>query len=214
MIKNKTNGAVLVMRAHRLENFTDGVFAIAITLLILNIDVPYLTGKTDAWRLWAALQNMWPAFYNYTLSFLILGSLWIIHTSQHHAVAKVDQPYLWLNILALMFVVLIPFSSSLLIDYEGVWIGEIWFHLNLLTVGLSFHLQWRYVSRRKTLQRPDVDEEYIKQGERRSLVLPIVSLIGIGVTFVVESWGTLVYLSIPIILSFLRRRGQNLNAES
>jgi uncharacterized membrane protein len=100
----------------RIVAFSDGVFAIAITLLVLGLDV----GKgvpTD--HLWHAIGEQWDNFLAYAISFAVIGRFWIVHHRFFGEVKAFDGHLLWLNILYLAAIVLIPFSSKLLGEYGG-----------------------------------------------------------------------------------------------
>ncbi len=97
------------MRSERVEAFSDGVFAVAITLLVLDL-VPPALNTPD---LLAALADRWPDFAAFALSFLTIGIIWVNHHVVFETVQRVDRPLLFLNIGLLMSVVLLPFSTSL-----------------------------------------------------------------------------------------------------
>ncbi len=103
------------MDRSRLEAFSDGVFAVAITLLALNLTVagpgpghPHLLGQ---------LSTRWPAFLAYLVSFLTVGIIWVNHHALVRSVKAVDRTLLFLNLLLLLFVVLIPFGTATVADY-------------------------------------------------------------------------------------------------
>ena len=102
------------MDRSRLEAFSDGVFAVAITLLALNLTVAGPTGQGD---LVAQLNEKWPAFLAYLISFFMIGIVWVNHHALVKAISKVDRTLLFLNLLLLLFVVLIPFATGTVADY-------------------------------------------------------------------------------------------------
>jgi TMEM175 potassium channel family protein len=95
----------------RLEAFSDGVFAVAITLLALNLTV---AGGPDLLK---QLHGHWPAFAGYLISFLTIGIIWVNHHALCRQITKVDRTLLFLNLMLLLFVVLIPFGTSTATDY-------------------------------------------------------------------------------------------------
>jgi uncharacterized membrane protein len=97
------------MKAERVQAFSDGVFAVAITLLVLDLVAP----PADTRDLLAALADRWPDFAAFVLSFLTIGIIWVNHHVVFDAVQRVDRPLLFLNLGLLMSVVLLPFSTSL-----------------------------------------------------------------------------------------------------
>jgi uncharacterized membrane protein len=112
------------MDRSRLEAFSDGVFAVAITLLALNLTVGGPTGHGD---LVAQLNEKWPAFLAYLISFFMIGIVWVNHHVLVKAITKVDRTLLFLNLLLLLFVVLIPFATGTVADYlpHNTWDAKV-----------------------------------------------------------------------------------------
>src|SRR5919198_5010225 len=99
------------MKTNRLEAFSDGVFAVAITLLVLEIAVP--TGD-DLWR---QLKDEWPSFAAFAVSFWVIGIIWVNHHGVIDHLKRADRGVLYLNLLMLMSVVFIPFSTALMAEH-------------------------------------------------------------------------------------------------
>src|SRR6201996_4352832 len=102
------------MDRSRLEAFSDGVFAVAITLLALDLTV---AGPTGHGSLTDQLHEKWPAFLAYLISFFMIGIVWVNHHALVRSIIKVDRTLLFLNLVLLLFVVLIPFTTSTEADY-------------------------------------------------------------------------------------------------
>lgn len=185
----------------RVESLTDGVFAIAMTLLVLNLRVPVISEDIAKQTLPGALLSLRPHFFAYGLSFFLLAVFWIIHHRQFHTIKRADQGLLWINIVALIFIVLLPFSTSLIGEYENVQLAAIFFEGNLLAAGLAFYFNYWYATANHRLVDPDLDERAIVIGRRRNLVIPVVSLVAIGLSFVSPQYSTLAYALIPFILA-------------
>lgn len=98
----------------RVETFSDGVFAIAITLLVLDLVVPHTEASGDLIR---ALIAQWPSYLGYVLSFFVLGTMWANHHNRFRYIERSDHILLFLNVLLMMFVVLNPFTTALLSEY-------------------------------------------------------------------------------------------------
>jgi len=101
------------MQKSRLEDFSDGVFAIVITLLILDIRFP----EVDYNQFTQTLVSLLPRILAYVMCFIIIGLYWVVHHNSMHAIKKTDRNFLWLNILLLLGVSFIPFPTSLLGRY-------------------------------------------------------------------------------------------------
>src|SRR5688500_16924802 len=124
MIRQRRHPAATQATA-RLEAFTDGVFAIAATLLVLDLTThPLGDVDTDA-QLWAALGAMVPLLATFALSFLLLCLLWMFHVQQFEHIARVDAMMVWLNNGRLLFIVLVPFATSLTTDYSDLLAGRL-----------------------------------------------------------------------------------------
>jgi uncharacterized membrane protein len=101
------------MQKSRLEAFSDGVFAIVITLLILDIRFP----EVEYEQFWETFPSVLPRILAYVMSFIIIGLYWVIHHNSMHAIKKTDRGLLWLNILLLLCISFIPFPTSLVGRY-------------------------------------------------------------------------------------------------
>ena len=99
---------------NRIEALTDGVFAIVMTLLVLELSVPAIAGGSAEAELTTRLFEMWPKFVSYTVTFVMLGFMWSIHHYQFDRIKSADSVLVWLNIVFLMLISLLPFSTSLL----------------------------------------------------------------------------------------------------
>jgi len=187
------------LTTHRIEALTDGVFAIAMTLLVLTLEIPE-AGQNIA--LHQILFGQAHKFFNYALSFILLAIFWIVHHQQYHPVKRTNRVHLWMSIFILMFVALIPFSTTLIGDYPDQPIADVFFGLNMFMVGFLFLLSWLYATTNFRLIDKDYDPKRIILGTKRSLVVPAVSLLSIICAFVLPSISSHVYLLIPIIMAF------------
>jgi uncharacterized membrane protein len=152
------------MRTSRLEAFSDGVFAIAITLLILDLHVPPIS-RTPQGELGGHLLDLWPSYASYVVSFLVIGIIWVNHTAMFHHIERVDRPLLFLNLLLLLFVVAIPFPTAMMAEYvrEGganSHVAAAAYSVTMFGMAISFGGLWLWVVRgRRTLLGPTTDQE-------------------------------------------------------
>jgi uncharacterized membrane protein len=163
------------MTTNRLEAFSDGVFAVAITLLVLEIDVP------GGENLWHELKEQWPSFAAFAVSFWVIGIIWVNHHGVIDHLRQADRGVLYLNLLVLMTVVFIPFSTELFAVHlksgADEKVAAIVYSSSFLAMGVSFGLLWTYVtSHRKALGVSLTDEEVRRT--RRSFLIgnPIYAL--------------------------------------
>ena len=138
---------------NRIEALTDGVFAVAMTLLVLDIKVPELQQALASTQLPHELLALWPKLLSYSISFVILGVYWVGHHLQLAFIRTADRLLLWINMLFLLFVVLVPFSTALLSEYTNQRVAIAVYGANLIAIGLVLALHWWYA----TNQRRHVD---------------------------------------------------------
>jgi uncharacterized membrane protein len=176
------------MTTTRLEAFSDGVFAIAITLLILDLHVPPLS-DTPQGELGGRLLSLWPSYASYVVSFLVIGIIWVNHTAMFHHIDRVDRPLLFLNLLLLLFVVAIPFPTGMMAEYvrEGganSHVAAAAYSVTMFGMAISFGGLWLRVVRGRSLLGTTID-----QAAARSTVIRFTAgnagyLILIGLAFV------------------------------
>src|SRR5712691_6495139 len=118
----------------RLDAISDGIFGVAMTLLVLTLVVPTAMEVHDAGNLWHALLELMPYVVTYFMSFLTLGIFWVAQETQSSEVERTDRDYTWIMLAFLLFVTLVPFSTALLAAYYQSWMAvvEYWFNIFLL----------------------------------------------------------------------------------
>ena len=132
------------MESRRAEAFSDGVFAIAITLLVLDLRLPPADGHTLVYL----LLHDWPQYFAYVVSFLTIGIMWMNHHTILAHITRVDRPLLVINLLLLMAVVAIPFPTSLVAEelrHTGGVAATVTYGLVMIAVSLGFAGLWIYV---------------------------------------------------------------------
>jgi uncharacterized membrane protein len=201
----------LGMTTHRIEALTDGIYAIAMTLLVLNLALPGQGIElTQTEELHDLLFGQTHKFFSYALSFILLAIFWINHHRQFHFIKRTDHVHLWINILSLLFIALVPFSTSLAGDYPNETIAKLFFDANLFIIGILSSLNWIYATRGYRLVDRSIDPQRVVLGNKRGLVTPIVALLAMVVSFITPSWSSCAYIFIPIILSHPRLRHREL----
>jgi uncharacterized membrane protein len=158
----------------RLEAFTDGVFAIAATLLVLDLSVNKLGKIVTNAELWNALYDMWPSILSFAISFGLLCLLWSTHTRQFEFIVHIDTPIVIINSLRLLGVVLIPFTTSLNSAYTDLLAGRILMPLNFFIVVLIGAIQWHYVTSRPSLTTP-MDAARIKRSRTGGIIATVIA---------------------------------------
>ena len=184
------------MRTGRVEAFSDGVFAVAITLLVLDLHIPATTGS-----LIAALADEWPAFAAFAISFLVIGIVWVNHHTLFHLLSHVDRVLLFINLGLLMSIVLIPFVTALFADHVAkggsqASVAGVLYNAAMLLMGAGFQSSVLWVSHHHGLLReqlrPLTRAQLLRYG-----VGPIVYLACIPLSF----WNPVVVLLIDAVVA-------------
>jgi uncharacterized membrane protein len=140
----------------RVEAFSDGVFAIAITLLILAVGIEQAMAEGDLGR---QLLHLWPAYVAYAVSFLTIGIMWVNHHSVFRQFARVDRPLLLLNVLLLMLIAFVPFPTRVVADHatsgHDRQAAAFLYGTTMTVTAILFFSVWIYGSRH--VLRPDAD---------------------------------------------------------
>lgn len=196
----------LWMSTSRLQALADGIFAFAMTLLVLNLILPDPSNLPPETMLHEMLLGQGKAFFNYALSFLLLAVFWMVHTQQFHMIRGTNHVHLWINVIILMFVVLIPFSASLMSDYSDDSLANFIFAANMFVVGSLYYLNWSYATEGHRLIDKETDARKIVASKRRSLLVPLVSLLAMGLAFVAPGFVGSSYILILLLrqLAFFR----------
>jgi uncharacterized membrane protein len=166
----------------RLEAFSDGVFAVAITLLALDL----VNFSATKGQLGSGLLNYWPHYATFVVTFVTIGIIWVNHHAQWQRVARVDRPLLFLNLLLLMFVVLIPFPTSLLARYlhgSDQHVAAAVYSGVLLAMGLAFSTTWYYTARHAGLLHVEIGSQELRVLVRRNVVGLLPYAVAFGVAF-------------------------------
>jgi uncharacterized membrane protein len=152
----------------RIEAFSDAVFAIAITLLIIEIGVPHAEGAES---LSDKLLHLWPSYFGYTISFLVIGTVWANHHNRFRLIARSDHVLLFLNIVFLMCVAFIPFPTALLAEYirdEAYRTTAVAVYTGTLAVtAVFFTVLWLYAAVNYRLVNRAVDPLLLRAMTRR-----------------------------------------------
>jgi uncharacterized membrane protein len=152
----------------RIGALSDGLFAIAMTIIVLEIRVPALEVHSDAGLL-DALGQLGSRFLTYFLSFLTLGIFWNAQHAQLNYIARADRNFAWLQLAYLSVVALMPFSTSLLAEFIDLRVAFLVYWLNLYLLGVALYVVWWYAIRADLLT-PDATDG-VRQAFRRRVVV-------------------------------------------
>ena len=192
------------MDTNRLEAFSDGVFAIAITLLVLEIkvppaDIPLATG----------LLRLWPSYIAYIVSFLVIGAIWINHHAMFRHIVRVDETLLLLNVLHLMFIAFLPFPTAVVAEAfhhsAGEAVATAFYGGTLTVIGIFVTAMWFYASHQHRLLSDKITPQQAKQIGRRFLIGPSIYVVATVVALFAPWLALLFYLCLNIFYLWPRR---------
>lgn len=201
LMPNETNlnpSSDPILTTGRIQALSDGVYAIALTILVLTFEVP----PTDE-AIHTYLLSLQHKFLGYALSFILIATSWMINHKQFHVIKKSDAMLIWINIVSLMFVALLPFSTDLIGEHPSSQIAVIFFCGNLFFVGTLHYIHWSYATKNHRLVDPGLDPKIIRNGKYKNLLIPVASVIAIPLSFIAPKWSTIHYFLIPIIMMHL-----------
>jgi len=183
----------------RIEALGDGVFAIAMTLLILEIRVPVVHGDAAGGELFRAIAGLWPKFMCYFISFATLGVYWVAHHLHFATIKRADRVLMWINILFLLVVCLVPFSTALIGEYVRQPLPTILYGLNMIAASLVLQLHWSYATRGNRLVNPDTDPRLVRAVTHVILMGPVVYLVAIGLAFIHTGLSIALYMLVNLL---------------
>jgi uncharacterized membrane protein len=175
----------------RIETLGDGVFAIAMTILVLNLKTP---ADLDVAALPTILSNLWPQLVSYFLSFVALGTLWIAHHNQYHWIQFSNRKFLWLNIFFFSFVCLIPFTTTLLQTHQSKQLAVIAFGANYVICLLLLYSHWTYATHKHRLIADNLNHKIIRRIKGRIVFTIMLYLIGLMLSYINPALSILMFV--------------------
>lgn len=188
---------VSLMSLNRFEAFSDGVFAIAVTLLVLEIKAPDLSEATSSEAITKLLQ-VFPHILSYITSFIVIGVLWINHHALFHFLKRVDRTVLTINLLLLMCVAFIPYPTALIGEFRASLPVVVFYGLSLALTGFVYNVLWFYIVHRYIISDDLIQQKGIRKATTWSLSYPISYLIAAGLAFFSLNWSIMLYVLIPL----------------
>lgn len=184
------------MEKSRLEAFSDGVFAIVITLLILDIRFP----EVDYSKFGTTLISLLPRILAYVMSFIIIGVYWVTHHNSMHAMRKTDRSFLWLNILLLLCISFIPFPTSLLGRYPFQAGPIMIYGITLIVCNAVGYLMIIYVWYHPHLAGPEFSKTYLRSHTPVYIFVNVLYLWAILSAHWLPLLSYLIYVAVVIFL--------------
>lgn len=189
-------------QVERLILFSDAVFAIAITLLVIEIKIPELhEGEINDRALLHKLDELIPKFIGFLVSFLIIAQYWTVHHRMFSFVVNYTDRLIWLNILFLFAIALMPFSTGFYSEYVRYKMitPVIFYTANIALLGIANFLMWQYLNRSKQLTE-NLTPALAKYFSLRALAVPLIFVIFSIVSLYAPTVAYFIPVSIPVVL--------------
>jgi uncharacterized membrane protein len=196
-------GHLRVLGKHRVEALNDGIYAVAMTLLVLELKIPEVLQSESA--LVRELLHLAPRFVAWIISFFILAIFWISHQRAFHFVRHVDAKLLWVNVVQLLLASLLPFSSSLVGEHPGFFTAQAFYAANMAALALATIWQLGYLERHAELCDPPVPRAVAKAARFRCWSLVAVAALAVLLAAFDPRIGTAAFM-LMIVLSRIGRR--------
>lgn len=187
-----------MFRTERLTAFCDGVIAIAITLLVLGLEVPSVHQVPDQ-QLLEYLRQSFHSVAGYVASFVLVGTYWLQHYAIFHYVTRANRVLVVLNGMFLLIVSFVPFPTGLQASYREDELAMVLYAATQAACGLTLLAIWIYASHRHRLIAPTVSDAVITSMSRRIATTPLISLVAIAVSFVSIDASRALFLAVPLV---------------
>ena len=173
------------MKHNRLDELSDGIFAIVMTLLVLEMRVPTFFSAPTNQQLWHELLKLTPSFLSYVLSFALLFTYWRAHHFFVSIYAKnIDSRLANINALFFMLISLAPFSTHLLGNFSKNELAVSIFGIHIILIGLTLYWMRKYVLYSDHIKNPEISDREIKGSTIRTLVPVVIAIIAIPLSFI------------------------------
>lgn len=197
---------------HRVEALTDGIYAVAMTLLVLELKVAETAPLAGEAAFVQQLLHLLPKFLAWIISFLILAIFWASHQRAFQYVRSVDRKLLWINVVALLFASLLPFSSALVGEHSRFFTAQVFYAANMAALALMAIWQITHLEQHPELCHPPVPR-YVARGARfRCWSLVAVAALAVVLAAIDPRIGTLAFM-LMLVLGRIGRRIETREAE-
>ncbi len=208
---NDTYNRFAGKKVQRIEAISDGVFAVALTLLVLDIKVPPTAGIKTETELVAAFCALTPKLLTYFLSFMTLGIFWTGQTAQYNFIEKSDRDLNWIALFFLLVVSLLPFTTAFLGEHFNFHFSVGLYWLNIFLLGLMLYIHWNYAYKNGYVTVPEAERSAINKAVRMRIITAQCMYAAAALLCFISN-----YLSIFIIIAiqlnyafvFFRRRNK------
>ncbi len=186
----------------RLIMFTDGIFAIAITLLALEIRIPEVETRAEVGQ---AILNLLPQIFVFVLSFIQVGIFWLAHHKMFKEIERADGTFMWLCLIYLMVIAFLPVPSGTLARYGDTFASVVFFAATLILVGLLELAIWQYATHNRRLVKPSTTDLEIREERWRTLNVILTFGASILIAFISPLLAMLSWLSLFVTRRIITR---------
>lgn len=189
----------------RLRLMADLIFASAMTIMILNIEIPPFGHITDTVELAAFLLKQLSSMWVFFIAFMIIAVYWLKHLEHFSAIPIVNQNFIWLQLLFLSCIMLIPFWNTYIELFPENIAIRVFLSANMILIGLFSYLSLNYAASPKNrLLHSDVTEKMVTESKRQILTEPIIAAVAAGLAFINVLYWDLAFVLVP--LAFFARK--------
>ena len=199
------SGQSLNLHKLRIEALTDGLFAIVLTLLVLELKVPEMPRAEAALHLNEQLHHLLPVFAGFVTTFVIGGLFWYLHHLSFHFINHTTPKLVVANLVFLGFVSLLPFTMALFSRYQGLVTPTVCYFANFVGISLGLNLHWQIVQREGLLIGGRQEEE-LRHLTRRIRALFAASALGLTVAFFYPGVALYIFIAVMLVVRVLSRR--------
>lgn len=188
----------LRMSSGRLEGLGDGIFSVAMTILVIELKIPAVKGNSFNDLLHGLYETRLELFC-FFISFIILGIMWFGHRMVFEYISQTNRYFIFLGVLFYMVVCLVPFSTRFLAANALQWYAILMYGLNLSTCNLALYAQWSYGIHRPSLHSRILPQEVKAEAKKLFLISPILYSIAIGFSFIFPLISIVIFFITPIL---------------
>jgi uncharacterized membrane protein len=189
---------ILRMASVRLEALGDGIFSIAMTIMVIELALPHVKGGSVE-AFWTAAKEVSNDFLCYVISFIVLGIMWFGHRMMFEYIGRTNRYFIFLGVLFYLVVCLVPFSTRFLASETLKWYTILVYGVNLSLCNLTLYAQWVYGINRSTLLERPLPDDVRKEARKLFLISPLVYTVAIVLSFFVPVVSIIIYVITPVL---------------
>lgn len=188
----------LSLASTRLEALGDGIFGVAMTILVINLALPAVKG--DSWNSFIkAVRDAETGYLCYVISFIVLGIMWFGHRMVFEYIGKTDRYFIYLGVLFYMVICFVPFTTQFLAKYTLQWYAIMVYGINLSLCNIALYFQWSYGIKKASLLERPLPVEVKKEARILFLLSPVVYTVAIIISFFVPWLSIVIFVLTPIV---------------